>query len=177
MNFQTFFLRFWALSVFFSSVCRAAVTACLLLLRISSRWCSISVSVAVGESQTPEKNSKTDQLYSVFYDLSMQLSLTHHVRELVGEGVTVLQEEEEQEMLLHWGNIWFSAWILTVFLLHCVHSATALHEICRGCYDIVLQSEKTWRKWEESSDDIHFNQRTHTASSHWLEAHWYSCGL
>lgn len=46
-----FFLRFWAFSVFFSSVCRAVVTARLLLLSISSRWCSISASTAVRRPQ------------------------------------------------------------------------------------------------------------------------------
>lgn len=53
-----FFPRFGPFSVFFSSVCRAVVTACLLLLRMPSRWCSISASVAVGESQMKDKNVK-----------------------------------------------------------------------------------------------------------------------
>lgn len=57
----------------------------------------------------------------------MQLSLTHHIRELAGEGVTVLQGQEKQETLLHC----FLLWVLTVFLLYCVHSASAVHKICR----------------------------------------------
>lgn len=45
-------LWFWAFSEFFSSVWNAVVTARLLLFRISSKWCSISASVAETELQT-----------------------------------------------------------------------------------------------------------------------------
>lgn len=58
-----FFLWFWTLNVFLSSVCRAAVTACLLLFRMSSRWCSINTSVA----------AKINNIHTFLFDCSGKL--------------------------------------------------------------------------------------------------------
>lgn len=45
-------LCLWALRAFFISLCSAAVTACLLLFSIPSRWCSKSPSAAGGNAHT-----------------------------------------------------------------------------------------------------------------------------
>ena len=62
----------------------------------------------------------------------LQLSLTHYIRELRDEGVTVLQEEENQETLLHGKKTRFLLWFLVIFLFYLVHNSTAIHKICRG---------------------------------------------
>ncbi len=62
----------------------------------------------------------------------MQLSLTHNIRELLCEWITVLQEEEKQETLLHYGKTRLLLWILPVLLLYRVNGATTVHKICGG---------------------------------------------
>lgn len=139
-----FFLRFCALRVFFISVWKAPTTACLLLFRISSRWRSINTSVAVAHIRTGIKKVTT----TTFCASSIQLSPTHNVRELDRKRVTVMQQEKQQEALLHRRKILSSLFVLMVLqLLHCIDGASAAQKICtrKGKYYI-----KIWNRTNKS---------------------------
>lgn len=74
----TFFLRFESFSAFFISVCKDGITLCLLWLKISSRWCSRSTSVAEtgtrNKKKTYEKRQKKQPTHTLL--LRVHQSLT-----------------------------------------------------------------------------------------------------